>query len=240
MKTISKEYSYSDIIMLLAAKTSACNFRDNISELSKHNSKWNAAYAHELIARINKALNNDLGLSVYKEQRNATSELKNVMAEVKKDLASFKIMIKTLYVAEPDQKEELLNILGFKQFGKGCYARTQSGLINLIYAFKTNLSASIRQDLTDKGVKDSFIDKIIANAARLEHSNNTQKVLKGNVGEIFYRRKVLYNSIYREVIGICLNAASFYKDLPAKKALFSFNKNAGVVSKRTITEIQED
>ena len=53
-----KEYVYKDISMLLAAKIVAYNLRDNISELSKVNIKWNMAYVNALIALIEDAIKN--------------------------------------------------------------------------------------------------------------------------------------------------------------------------------------
>ncbi len=123
-KKILKEYVYKDVSMLLAAKIVAFNFRDNISELSQLNSKWDEPYANDFIVRVEDALNNHLGYDVKKELRDATSALNSIMSEVKTDLSVFKRLVNKFFKGEPAKKNEILNVLGLKQFPKAGVSRT--------------------------------------------------------------------------------------------------------------------
>lgn len=116
-KTV-KEYVYTNLSMLLAAKIIAYNLKDNISELSKLNPKWNEVYTNNLIARIEDALNNYLGYDVKRELREATSILNSIMLEIKTDISVFKLLINKLYKREPYTKDEIINVLGLKHYPK--------------------------------------------------------------------------------------------------------------------------
>jgi len=221
-----KEYVYKDINMLVATKIVAFNFRDNISELSQLNSKWDEPYANDFIVRVEDALNNHLGYDVKKELRDATSALNSIMSEVKTDLSVFKRLVNKFFKGEPAKKNEILNVLGLKQFPKAGVSRTQNGLIKLLFAFKTNLTDPLRQELVSKGIIEELIDKIVANATKLEDINNIQEVLKGTTIEKTNSRKALYNSIYREVSSICIVASAYFKTSKVKQDMFNFNKIA--------------
>jgi len=225
-KKILKEYVYKDVSMLLAAKIVAFNFRDNISELSQLNSKWDEVYANDLIARIEDALNNHLGYDVKKELRDATSALNKIMLEVKTDIGVFKRLVYKFYRNEAEKKDEILNVLSLRQYPKANATKTQNGLIKLLFAFKTNLTDVLRQELVSKGIIENLIDKIIANANKLESINNIQEVLKGTTIEKSNSRKALYNSIFREVSSICIVASAYFKTSKVKQDMFNFSKIA--------------
>jgi len=223
-----KEYVYKDINMLVATKIVAFNFRDNISELSQLNSKWDEPYANDFIVRVEDALNNHLGYDVKKELRDATSALNSIMSEVKTDLSVFKRLVNKFFKGEPAKKNEILNVLGLKQFPKAGVSRTQNGLIKLLFAFKTNLTDPLRQELVSKGIIEELIDKIVANATKLEDINNIQEVLKGTTIEKTLSRKALYNSIFREVSSICIVAYAHFRPLKVKQDMFNFSRIVGV------------
>ena len=227
-KKILKEYVYKDVSMLLAAKIVAFNFRDNISELSQLNSKWDEVYANDLIARIEDALNNHLGYDVKKELRDATSALNKIMLEVKTDIGVFKRLVYKFYRNEAEKKDEILNVLSLRQYPKANATKTQNGLIKLLFVFKTNLTDVLRQELVSKGIFENLIDKIIANANKLESINNIQEVLKGTTIEKSNSRKALYNSIFREVSSICIVAYAHFRPLKVKQDMFNFSRIVGV------------
>ena len=222
-----KLYVYTDVSMLLIAKIVAYNIRDNIAELSKINPKWDLAFIDAIIARIEDAINNYLGYDVKKELRDATSNLTSIMSEVKTDLGVFKRLVNKFFKDVPAEKAEILNVLGFKKYSKTGTSGTQNGLIKLLFDFKTNLNDTLRKELISRGIMESLLDNIIANASKLEGLNNTQEVIKGVITEKANFRKALFNDIYREVSGICIIASSHYKNSPAKSALFNFSKIAG-------------
>ena len=121
---------------------------------------------------------------------------------------------------------EILNVLGLKQFPKAGVSRTQNGLIKLLFAFKTNLTDPLRQELVSKGIIEELIDKIVENSNKLNETNNIQEVLKGTTIEKTNSRKALYNSIYREVSSICIVASAYFKTSKVKQDMFNFNKIA--------------
>jgi len=232
MKTLKKEYVYRDVNMLTAAKTAACNFKDNVSELSKLNPKWDVVYADDLLARIDEAHNNHLGYDVKKELRDATSQLREITAEIKINFKVFKCLVAKFYKGETEKRNEIFNVLGFKQFSQKAVVKTQSGLISLLYAFKTNLSVSLRKELLEKGIPESIFVSIAANSSIFLNTNSIQEVLKGNTAEKVAERKALYNAIFREVSSMCVVASAHFRHSATKQALFNFEKIAGITAKK--------
>jgi len=238
MKNLKKEYAYRDVIMLVTAKAVACNFKDNIEILSKFNVKWNEAYANELIARIEEAHNSQLGYDLKKELREATSNLRKITAEVLTALGIFKNLVTKFYRGETEKKNEIFTALGFKNYSRKSVVRTQTGLINLLYSFKANLSDPMRSELIGKGIPQNILESITTNAAVFENANNIQEVLKSNTSAKIDSRITLYNSIFLEVIGICVIVRGHFNSSASKKAMFNFKKIAGVTAKKQKQEAQ--
>ena len=71
----NRNYSYSDVNMIMAAKIIAANFKANLPELSTLRTNWTNEYASDLAGRINHAIENYLGFDAKKELRNATLNL---------------------------------------------------------------------------------------------------------------------------------------------------------------------
>ena len=225
-KNYLKVYVYKDVSMLLAAKIVAIHIRDNISELSKINPKWDLAFANAFIARIEDAINNYLGYDIKKELRDATSVLNGIMSELKADISVFKSLVKKSFISEPAKKDEILNVLGVSQYPKLRTTRTQEGFIKMVLTFKTNLTDALRQELVSKGVIENLIDKIVENSNKLDEANSIQEVLKSTTIEKTNNRKALYNSIYKEVSSICVVASSHFRNSKAKQDMFNLSKIA--------------
>lgn len=240
MKRIKRKYSCKDLTMLLAAQIIADNLKDNISELSVVNKKWTIDYADDLIFRIYDILNNNLGIYVKKELREASNNLKILIEKTKNNLASFKRFAEVYYKDKPLQKENVFSSLGLNQYYLNAVKKNQSALINILCAFKSNVSDSLRSELKNNGLSENVLDEIIENAEKIIITKNLQEKNKLLSKEITFNRRILFNGIYDEIINICYQSAPFYKNSPVKKDMFTFSKVAGISHKKSKGEKQNN
>jgi len=229
MENVKKMFNCSNMDLLLTANTIAENFKDNIDELSEANDNWNGTYADDLKARIDNAIRNHIGVNPRKDLRNATLNLNKLIADVKNDLSSFKVSVRSFYHEQPDKIEEIFNNLGVKHYFRKSTSKSQGNFIKMLCTFRTNMTDDYRKEFKTIGIKDSIIDNIINKAGAIEAANVLQEKLKGVAIIIASDNIALYNSIFTEIIGISKIAAAFYRKNPAKKNLFTFTKIARIV-----------
>ncbi len=238
MKKIRRKYNCKDVTMLLAAKTIAQYFKDNIKDLSIVNQKWTIEYADDLILRIDNILNQILGIYAKKDLKDATINLVVLMGKVKQTLANFKRFVDVCFKDNSSQKDYIFTLLGFNQYYIIARQKNQVYLINLLFAFKTNFTNDLRITLVNNGMPENIIDDIISSANDVDKANAIQEKSKLLSKEISLNRRTALNDIYDEVIKICILAYPFYKNLPAKREMFTFTKITKRIIKRQKVENQ--
>jgi len=171
--------------------------------------------------------------------RNATSTLASIQVPAKRDVSYFKTQIDEDFKKETSKRDEILKTLGFAKHLRGVQKGNQESLIQLLYQFKTNLSETLRQEITAKGINATLLDNIIGYADTFKQANVTQETLKGSTKEITQEVSDVFNAIYDEIIGICKKVSNYYQYEPLKKEQFTFTKalsNLGVAAKVAGTE----
>jgi len=222
----TRNYSYKDVDMILASRTIAGSFAANIAELSAVRSDWTEPYATGLVSRISQAIENYLGIDPKKELRNATSGLAAIQASAKRDLSFFKTQVSEDFKGEPAVRDEMLNTLGFTRYLRGVQNNNQEALIQLLYTFKNNMTETLRNRITAKGMSPALIDNIAGYAETFTLANVGQESLKSSTKEITEEAAEVFNSIYDEIIGICKKVSVYYQYDPVKKEQFTFRKVA--------------
>ena len=223
----NRNYSYKDVDMLTASKIVGENFKSNIGELSAVRSDWSEQYAADLVARISQTIENHLGIDAKKDLRGATSGLTSIQATAKRDLSFFKTQIDDDFKAVPATRDEILNTLGFSKYLRAVQKGNQESLIQLLYAFKNNMSESLRSQITAKGLSATLIDNIIGYAGDFNEANTSQESLKLSTKEISKEVVDVFNAIYDEIIGICKKVSVYYQYDAVKKEQFTFSKIIG-------------
>ena len=223
----NRNYSYKDVDMLLTSKTIAGNFNSNISELSAVRNDWTVEYATNLVLRIDQTIETHLGIDAKKDLRTATSGLSSIQVSAKRDLSFFKTQIDDDFKAEPTTRDEILNTLGFTKHLKGVQKGNQESLVQILYAFKNNMTDSIRNQITAKGLSDALIGNIVGYAIAFMDANSSQESLKLSTKEITKEVVDVFNGIYDEIIGICKKVSNYYQYDAVKKEQFTFSKVIG-------------
>ena len=220
----NRNYSYKDVDMLLTSKTIAGNLKSNISELSAVRNDWTVEYATNLVLRIDQTIETHLGVDVKKGLRDATSGVSSIQVPAKRDLSFFKTQIDEDFKAEPATRDEIVNTLGFSKHLRNVQKGNQESMMQLLYAFKNNMTDSLRNQITAKGISDTLIGNIIGYATVFSDANSSQEVLKLSTKEITKEVVDVFNGIYNEIIGICKKVSSYYQYDAIKKEQFTFSK----------------
>ena len=235
-----RSYHTPDVHMLVASKTIAENFKRLILELGSVRTDWTSQYAESLITRINDALHSNLGIDSKKDLRSATTIVASLQLPAKRDISFFKIQIDEDFKKDPTKKIEILKTLGFAEFLRGVQKGDQESLIQFLYAFKTNMTAELKAEITAKGLNPELIDNITGYADTFTDADVAQESFKGTTKEITQEVIDVFNAIYDEIIGICKKASKYYQYEPLKKEQFTFAKvlsNLGHAPKPLVTEV---
>ena len=223
----NRNYNYKDVDMLLASKTIAESFKSNLSELATTRTDWTEQYANDLLTRIDHAIENNLGVDAKKDLRNATAVLASIQVPAKRDVSYFKTQIDEDFKKDSSKRDEILKTLGFSRHLRGVQNGNQEALIQLLYAFKTNITDALRQVITAKGLNGALIDKIIGYADTFKQANVAQESFKESTKEITKEVSDSFNAIYDEIIGICKKTSNYYQYESLKKEQFTFTKVIG-------------
>jgi adenosine deaminase len=102
-----RNYTFKDVVMLMAAKTILQSMLENLGELSKVRTNWTEAYVNELILRVDTAIENFLGLDKQQSLREATDLLNSIMAPALRDLGFVKTQIEVDFAKEAGEMRNI-------------------------------------------------------------------------------------------------------------------------------------
>lgn len=182
--TKNRNYNYSDVDMLTSANIVAKSFENLITELSAVRSNYTVGYATDLNLRIASAMETWLGLDAQKVLRDATAGLAALEAPARRDLAFFKTQIDDDFKKEPLVLAEMLNNLGFTKHLQQVQNKNQEALVKLLFAFKTNMTDALKQQLVAKGMGAGLIDNIMGYATTFAQANVAQETSKSSAKEL--------------------------------------------------------
>lgn len=234
MSTPKRKYSGKDVDMLITASTLIENALANKTLLQSKRSNWTDAFFDDLQTKITTALEEHLGVDSAKDLRQSTQTLVSIQKQALKDLAEVKVQIVEDFKKDKTKQAEILTQLGFTTYLKEAQKGDQEALVQLLYKFKTNLTAPLKAEIVEKGTAPGILDQTASYADTLKNADITQETFKGTRKEITTAGINAFNEIYEEVISIGKIASKFYKEEPVKKDLFSFAKiNKTINAQRT-------
>ena len=104
------------------------------------------------------------------------------------------------------------------------------------------MTETLKTRITATGISPKILDRIIARADKLYEANIRQEGAKVTARAMNNETIDFCNELYKEVIGICKIAYSFYSKEPEKRSQFSFSriiKNMNSTSTRRKGEEEE-
>lgn len=219
-------YTIKDVDLLITGSTIVETAIANKKFLVTKRPAWADPYFDNLKIRIGVATQTYLGVDNAKDLRQATQTLTNMQQAALNALAECKVQIEEDFKKVKPQRDEILNLLGFKSYLVKARQGDQEALISLLFQFKKGMTAALKTKITQAGTSSEIIEEIIGYADNLNNTNISQEVLKGFRKDLTTAGITELNSIYEEVIAICKIATKFFKDKPNKKEQFSFSKVA--------------
>lgn len=221
---LKRLYSAKDAVMLMVLSIILKNALANIAELTEENENWNATLIEALQARVDKDLEEILGIDPKKDQREATALVKKIQKEALPILSTVALRM-GVAVKDAARRIELLKQLGFTEFAAKAQRMDQIALIELLAKFKTNATDTVKAEITaSKDIKIAVVDKLIGFAKTLVDNNVNQETFKDTSKVITADGVTELNAIYTAVVkDFSKLVLDFYKKKKSNKAnLFSF------------------
>ena len=149
MTTVKRNYNTKDVDMVIAIETIVDSAIANKQLLQSKRSTWADPFFEDLKQQINQVTEDYLGQDSAKQLRLATQTVLEIMQPALKDLTEVKIQIEQDFKNTPSRRSEILNQLGYTTHYKTARKKDQEALINLLYQFKTNLTAELKEEIAD-------------------------------------------------------------------------------------------
>lgn len=219
-----KHYSNKDVDMIIASAAITESALKNKNLLQAKRATWADPYFNNFKDKIDNTIKTYLGLDSAKQLRESTQFVYTIQADALRDLAEVKVQIEEDFKSNPPQKTEILNTLGFTTYYQATRSKDQEALINLLYHFKTNLSLELKTTIVNKGTAAASLDAVVSYADALKNANITQEGNKGFKKELTAEAISAFNDIYDQAISIARISYKIFKDNPAIRDQFSFNK----------------
>lgn len=232
---VIRAYTSADAEMLTVVATIIGHAKDNKAALIAKRSSWKDPFFSNIVAAIDNAFTNILGVDGVKDQKKATKALLKATKEIVPLLGDFKTQVEVDFEDNNREKDILLS-LGYALMPK-VQRGDQEALVKLLASFTTNMTVALKQEIINAGTDADIIDTIITYTAIIKDNNVAQEKQKGTKKTITADGINQLNTIYKQTIGVAKIAARFLADDPAKAALFSFNKTKAALNAATINKL---
>lgn len=236
MNNATRNYKVKDVEMLITASTIIENAIANKAILQAKRSTWADPFFDDIKNNIQTTTDNYLGKDAAKNMRQATQVVLSIQSNALIDLAELKVQIEQDFKSNSIQKTEILTQLGFVNYHKLAQKGDQEALINLLFQFKNNLTASLSSEIVSKGTAQTTLDNILNYGNTLKNASITQETYKGTRKEITAEAIMAFNSIYTEIISIAKISQNFFKTDKNKQAQFSFAKVSATLNSSSTTK----
>jgi len=228
--TLKRAYTGKDVDMLTACETIIDQAIVHKTFLITKRPKWANPFLPNLKARINTAFADFLSVDNAQQLRASTQVVIDIQTTALNKLAEFKVQIMEDFKSNKNRRTEILNLLGFTSQLKKAQTKDQEALIELLYQFKKNMTATLQTEITKAGMSPTLITTIKGYATTLKNSNISQETLKGSRKVISQAGVTELNAIYTQVISIAKIASTFFKDDKAIKDKFSYAKTLSALN----------
>ena len=151
MAAQTRNYNTKDVDMLITAATITETAIANKVFLQSKRATWAHPFFDDIKATIDIAIQTHLGIDSAKDLRQATIALKLIQKNAMSDLGECKVQITEDFKTNKTRRDEILNVLGFKTYHKDAQKGDQEALINLLFQFKTNLTAALKLEISNAG-----------------------------------------------------------------------------------------
>lgn len=218
-----RKYNCKDVDMLVTSNVVLKNFELHTDALVAKRKTWADPFAGDLQIKINAGLEL-LGINTKTLQTEVTSELVTLQKQALENLVTFKIQLEVDFEDEPKELKKIENKLGFSRHHEQVQSGDQQALIQMLTAFKQNMSLKLKEQIEEAGTDGQSIEDLILMRDQINDINIQQEALKGSTPHDTAVNVEEFNAIYTKVIGICKIAPRLLPGVSTASEDFSFNR----------------
>lgn len=208
---------------LLACRSIAQAFAENIFELAHLRSNWNIGYAESLKGRVLQILGNHLSDEKQQLHPDRINDWRELMISALTDLAIIRASVKVDFKEEKEFIKEFFARTGYTQYFSDAKNGDHVCMYHFMTIFANNISSGLIDKITQGGLDVNVIMRVIEGAKELEKFKDCFEVISDPSLVDDHGRKLL-EEVYEEIRDICRIATAYYYFDPAKRESFNFFK----------------
>ena len=208
---------------LLAYRSIAQSFAENIFELTHLRSNWNLEYAESLKGRVMQILGTHLSEGKQQLPPDRINDWRELMISALTDLAIIRASVKVDFKEDKEFIKEFFAQTGFTQYFSDAKNGDHVCMYHFITKFANNISPGLIDKITQGGLDVNLIKRLIDDAKELDKFKDCFEVISDPSLIEDHGRKLL-EDVYDEIRGICRIATAYYYFDPVKRESFNFFK----------------
>ncbi len=207
---------------LMACRSIAQAFAENIFELSHLRASWSVDYAKNLKKRIQEVMDKH-----FSEEGHLHSEKirdwREMIISALTDLALVRASVRVDFKEDPAFIKEVFDKLGYTDYFSDAKNGDHVSMFNFIREFAANLTPSLQGRITEKGLDPHILERLIEDAKMLEKFHECFEIVS-DASLIEDEGKKSLEAIYDEIQDICRITGAYYFFDPVRKESFNFFK----------------
>jgi hypothetical protein len=208
---------------LLACRSIAQSFAENIFELAHLRSSWTVAYAESLRSRLAGILEDHLAAGKNKIQPEKVNTWRELMISALSDLAIVRASVKVDFREDKEFQKEFFAATGYTLYFSDAKNGDHVSMYQFIQTFANALTQELIEKITAGGLNPGVIERLIEDARSLEGFRECFEVVTDTeLVDPAGREKL--EGIYSEIQDICRIATAYFYFDPTKRESFSFFK----------------
>jgi hypothetical protein len=224
-----KNQCLANAATLLACRSIAQSFAENIFELAHLRSGWNLEYAGNLKLSVEKLIEDQFTETIDHLQPDKLNAWRELMISALTDLAIVRASVKVDFRTDKAFVKNFFDELGYTQYFSEAKNGNHVSMYRFICEFAENLTAETKKKITGNGLDPNVVDRIVEDAKLIEQYKECFDMI--NDPDILESEgKGRLEEIYAEIQDICRITTAYYYFDPVKRESFNFFKALRIIS----------
>ncbi|MBN2775810.1 MAG: hypothetical protein JXR31_16260 [Prolixibacteraceae bacterium] len=206
---------------ILACKSIARAFKENIYELGRIRNDWDPAYATSLKIWIDDTIEKYYENTNGVLRENKFREWHEIMIGALKYLGILRASVKVDFKDEKEFVKDFFKQHGYDDFFSDAKNGDHLSIYNLLRTFTNNITPETREIIESKGTEKSVIDHILDFAEQVNSHKECIDLMESNDGVNRYGEKEI-EEIYTAIKDICRICVAYYQYDPQIRDKFNF------------------
>lgn len=217
----SKSNCPTSTATILACKSIAQTFKENIYELSRIRNEWDPKYATSLKVWIDDTIEKYYNSSTWHLNEPKFKLWHELMTGTLKYLGILRASVKVDFKNDKPFQKEFFEKLGYCEFFSDAKNGDYLSTYNLLKTFASNMDDKTRKKIESKGIEKTIISRIMDYAEQLSAFKDCFEFMKSNDGINTYGEKEI-EEIYKTIKDICQISVAYYQYEPVIRDKFNY------------------